>query len=101
MLLARSVTRCSQQGPHVMLPALSRRFIGMALFSSKDPAPPAPRPQPRADAQPAPAGGTFVGPQTPIEGTATGTEPMTIEGTVRGKINLAADLYIGTQARVE
>jgi cytoskeletal protein CcmA (bactofilin family) len=73
----------------------------MSLFSSKDPAPPAPRPQARADAQPAPAGGTFIGSQITIEGTVTGTEPMMVEGTVRGKINLSADLRIGTHARVE
>lgn len=31
----------------------------------------------------------------------TGSEPILIEGTVRGKINLTADLRVGTKARVE
>ena len=36
-----------------------------------------------------------------IEGTVSGTEPVFIEGTVRGKINLQSDLRIGTKARVD
>ena len=36
-----------------------------------------------------------------IEGTITGSEPIVIEGTVRGNINLSADLRVGTKARVE
>ncbi|HEV7919180.1 MAG TPA: polymer-forming cytoskeletal protein [Thermoanaerobaculia bacterium] len=72
----------------------------MALFSSsKDPNPP--RPQPRsADGQPLPSG-TFFGPNVVIEGTVTGSEPVVVEGTIRGKINLSGDLRVGTQARVE
>ncbi len=70
----------------------------MALFTRETPAP---RPQPRAnDAQPA-FEGTFFGPNVTIEGTVTGSEPVMIEGHVKGTINLTGDLRIGTQARVE
>ena len=70
----------------------------MALFSSKDTAPP--KPPSRVDAMPA-VQGTFLGPNAKIEGTITGTEMVTIEGTVTGTINLGGDLLIGTRARVE
>jgi len=45
--------------------------------------------------------GTFLGPNVKIEGTITGTEMVTIEGTVTGNIHLGGDLLIGTKARVE
>lgn len=45
--------------------------------------------------------GTFFGPNVVIEGTVTGSEPVVVEGTIRGKINLSGDLRVGTQARVE
>ncbi|HXH92522.1 MAG TPA: polymer-forming cytoskeletal protein [Thermoanaerobaculia bacterium] len=68
----------------------------MALFSTKEPTP-----QPRGlDAQPV-AGGTFIGSNLTIDGTVTGSEPVLIEGTIRGKINLSGDLRIGSKARVE
>jgi cytoskeletal protein CcmA (bactofilin family) len=70
----------------------------MALFS-KDPAPAT-----RADTRnsvPAPAGGTFIGPNISIEGTITGSEPVTIEGSIRGKVDLSSDLRVGTKARLE
>ncbi|HEX8252739.1 MAG TPA: polymer-forming cytoskeletal protein [Thermoanaerobaculia bacterium] len=70
----------------------------MALFS-KDPAP-ASKSDIRVGSA-VPAGGTFVGPNITIEGTITGSEPMTIEGTIRGRIDLASDVRIGTKARVE
>jgi cytoskeletal protein CcmA (bactofilin family) len=70
----------------------------MALFSSKDTAPP--KPPSRVDAMPT-VNGTFLGPNVRIEGTVTGTEMVTIEGTVKGNINLAGDLLIGTKARIE
>jgi cytoskeletal protein CcmA (bactofilin family) len=44
---------------------------------------------------------TFFGPNVVVDGTITGTEPVVVEGTVRGKINLNSDLRIGTKARVE
>lgn len=70
----------------------------MALFS-KDPTP-APRPEPRVGSIVLP-GGTFFGPNLVIEGTITGSEPITIEGTVRGNIKISSDLRLGTKARVE
>jgi len=76
---------------------LARR---MALFSSKDTSQQA-RPLPRPG-EPQPSfHGTFLGPNIVVEGTVGGTEPVIIEGTVRGQINLNADLRIGTKARVE
>ncbi len=71
----------------------------MALFSKEAAAPP--RPQPRPDLPSAVQGGTFFGREVTIEGTVTGSEPIVIEGTVKGNIRLGADLRIGTQARVE
>jgi cytoskeletal protein CcmA (bactofilin family) len=70
----------------------------MALFS-KDPTP-LPRVEPRGNV-PAQAGGTYIGANIVIEGTITGTEQMVIEGTVRGVVNLQADVLIGTKARIE
>ena len=69
----------------------------MALFS-KD-APP-PKPQARVDTT-TPPGQTYFGPDVIVDGTISGMEPVLIEGTVRGKINLGSDLHIGTKARVE
>jgi len=70
----------------------------MALFS-KEAAPP--KPAVRSD-MPAPAaGGTFIGPNVTIEGTITGSEPLVVEGTLRGKVNLGADLRAGSKARIE
>ncbi|MGZ5493679.1 MAG: bactofilin family protein [Thermoanaerobaculia bacterium] len=73
----------------------------MALFS-KDQTPP-PRPQPPVATPTAPGAPlvTFFGPNVVVDGTITGTEPVVVEGTVRGKINLNSDLRIGTKARVE
>jgi cytoskeletal protein CcmA (bactofilin family) len=70
----------------------------MALFS-KD-ATPAPKPPPRTEGQALP-GHTYFGPDVIVDGTISGMEPVLIEGTVRGKINLGSDLHIGTKARVE
>ena len=71
----------------------------MALFS-KDPAPP-PRVEMRSGGTPPPAGATMIGTNVTVEGTITGTEPVVIEGTIRGKIDLSADLLVGTKARIE
>src|SRR2546428_12018460 len=74
----------------------------MALFT-KETAPAAtPRPQPQRanDGQPA-FEGTFFGPKAPIEGTVTGSEPVMIQGHVKGTIHLTGELRIGTQARAE
>ena len=71
----------------------------MALFSSKDT--PQPRPAPRPG-EPQPAfHGTYLGPNIVIEGTVSGSEPVVIDGSVKGQINLGNDLRIGTKARVE
>ena len=70
----------------------------MALFS-KDNAPQ--KPQVRADGGASASGTTLVGPNITLEGTITGSEPMMIEGTIRGRINLASDLRVGTKARIE
>ena len=73
----------------------------MALFTKETPVTPRPQTTVRAnDTQPA-FEGTFLGPKSSIEGTVTGSEPMLIEGQVKGAINLSGDLRIGTQARVE
>jgi cytoskeletal protein CcmA (bactofilin family) len=70
----------------------------MALFSPRDT--PQPKPVSRVDAMPQ-VSGTFIGPNVTIEGTITGSEPVTIEGSVKGKIHLTGALLIGTKARVE
>ena len=71
----------------------------MALFS-KDPAPPAPAPA-RRDT-PIPAGGTtFIGANITVEGTLSGSEPVIVEGTIRGNVNLSSELRVGTKGRVE
>src|ERR1700759_337496 len=73
----------------------------MALFSSKETSPQKPvvpgRPN---DPQPA-LSSAFIGPNLAFEGTLTGTEPLQIEGSIKGKIDLSADLRIGPKARVE
>jgi cytoskeletal protein CcmA (bactofilin family) len=70
----------------------------MALFSKENtPAPSIPRTN-----APQPTGGsTFIGANITVDGTVTGSDPMVIEGTVRGKVNITSDLRVGTKARVE
>jgi cytoskeletal protein CcmA (bactofilin family) len=71
----------------------------MALFS-KEPTPP--QPAPRRDLPVPPANGmTFIGPNIAVEGTITGSEPVVIEGSVKGNVKLSGELRIGTKARVE
>ena len=70
----------------------------MALFTNKE-QPPA-RSQMR-DGGPSAPTITFLGPNVTVDGKVTGNEAVLIEGTIRGEINLAADLRIGTQARIE
>ncbi len=69
----------------------------MSLFS-KD-APPS-RPQARQDAT-SPSLATQIGPNVVIDGTITGSEPVFLEGTIKGTINLTSDLRVGLKARVE
>lgn len=73
----------------------------MALFSSKETATIPPRPAARpGEPQPAFAG-TYLGANVVIDGTVSGSEPVVVEGTIKGRINITNDLRIGTQARVE
>jgi cytoskeletal protein CcmA (bactofilin family) len=71
----------------------------MALFS-KDPAPAAP-PLPRREGQQAAPGTTFLGANITIEGTLSGSEPVVIEGAVKGHVKLSGDLLIAAKARLE
>ena len=71
----------------------------MALFS-KDQPPPKPAVIRTSEGQVGPSI-TYFGPNVVIDGAVSGSEPVLIEGTVRGKINLQGDLQIGTKARVE
>lgn len=71
----------------------------MALFS-KDQPPPKPVPLRPPEGQAGPST-TYIGPNVTIDGTLSGGEPVLVEGTVHGKINLQSDLQIGTKARVE
>jgi cytoskeletal protein CcmA (bactofilin family) len=70
----------------------------MALFSKE--VPPQPQARPNTPAGSAPSG-TFFGPNITFDGTITGTESVTIEGSVKGKIDLQSNLLVGTKARVE
>ena len=73
----------------------------MALFSSKETATNPPRPAPRPG-EPQPAfSGTYFGPNIVLDGTVSGSEPVVVEGTIKGRINVTSDLRIGTKARVE
>jgi len=71
----------------------------MALFSKEV----APAQPPARNTTPAAPGGgsTFIGPNVTIAGTITGSEPLVVEGTVRGNVNLTADLRAGMKARIE
>lgn len=55
---------------------------------------------PKAEGQVGPSI-TYFGPNITLDGTVSGSEPVLIEGTLRGKIQLQSDLQIGTKARVE
>lgn len=71
----------------------------MALFS-KDAT--SQKPPVRSSDGPVPAPSfTFFGPNITVDGTITGSEPVVIEGLIRGRIDLTGDLRIGTKARIE
>lgn len=71
----------------------------MALFS-KDTVPS--KPAARAEVgTPVTGGSTFFGPNISVDGTISGSEPVVVEGTIKGKIHVSSDLRVGTKARVE
>ena len=72
----------------------------MALFSKDQPPPKPPVMVPKGEGQVGPSI-TYFGPNITLDGTVSGSEPVLIEGTIRGKITLQSDLQIGTKARVE
>jgi cytoskeletal protein CcmA (bactofilin family) len=74
-------------------------FIEMALFSSKEAAPQKTVTR-SSDAQPA-FNGTFISPNVTVDGTLTGSEPVFIEGSVKGKIDLSGELRVGPKARID
>lgn len=74
----------------------------MGFFGGKDTSAPAPsRPSSRSDAPSSGLGGSLIGKQLILDGKITGEENVIIEGTVKGVIDLKADLRIGKSARVE
>jgi cytoskeletal protein CcmA (bactofilin family) len=81
---------------------LRPRFLEVETmaFFSKDPAPPAPANVRRDTPVPA-TGTTFVGANITLEGTISGSEPVIVEGTIRGNVKLSNDLRVGTKGRVE
>src|ERR1700720_1935426 len=75
----------------------------MALFTKESPpaaAVPRAMPPRSGDAQPR-FEGTFFGPKASIEGNVTGSEPVMIEGHVKGTLTRTGGPRSGTQARVE
>ena len=73
----------------------------MALFSSKESATIQPRPAARPGEQQPVFNGTYFGPNVVVDGTISGSEPIIVEGTIKGRINVTNDLRIGTKGRVE
>jgi cytoskeletal protein CcmA (bactofilin family) len=73
----------------------------MAIFSSEKPAFTRTATPSRADASPSEKKSSLLGRDLTFEGTVTGTEPLFVEGRIKGKIDLASDLRIGPAARLE
>lgn len=72
----------------------------MALFNKESGA--APRPQPsRSESTGAASGFSVIGPALRFEGTVTGSENLIVEGEVKGRIDLAAEVRIARTGRVE
>jgi cytoskeletal protein CcmA (bactofilin family) len=69
----------------------------MALFG-KDPAP---QRTPVRVEPVVPVGASVIGKKLVIDGKVSGGEAVTIEGQVKGEINLDADLKVGQSARIE
>lgn len=72
----------------------------MALFSKEQQAP-ASRSEPRSAASGPTGSATVIGGNITVEGTISGSEPIVVEGSVRGRIDLSGDLRVGLKARVE
>ena len=72
----------------------------MALFNKETGA--APRPQPsRGDSSGSSSGFSVIGPALLFEGTVTGSENLIVEGEVKGRIDLGAEVRIARTGRVE
>lgn len=72
----------------------------MALFNKEGN--PAPRPMPaRSEGSGAASGFSVIGPGLHFEGAVTGSENLLVEGEVKGRINLDAEVRIATTGRVE
>jgi cytoskeletal protein CcmA (bactofilin family) len=67
----------------------------MALFASKEEKPVVRSSEPQPSFS-----GTFISPNVTVEGTITGSEPVHIEGSINGTIDLGGQLRIGTKARI-
>jgi len=67
----------------------------MALFATKDEKPAVRSSEPQPSFK-----GTFISQNITIEGTVTGSEPVLIEGSVKGTIDLGGELRVGTKARI-
>jgi len=70
----------------------------MAIFGGKVEAPPRPsssRPESESIGSPSRLGRGVL-----VDGTISGSEPLVIEGDVRGKVDLESDLKIGRTARI-
>jgi cytoskeletal protein CcmA (bactofilin family) len=67
----------------------------MALFATKEEKPVVRSSEPQPSFK-----GTFISQNITVEGTLTGSEPVLIEGTVKGTIDLGGELRVGTKARI-
>jgi cytoskeletal protein CcmA (bactofilin family) len=67
----------------------------MALFATKDEKPAVRSSEPQPSFK-----GTFISHNITVEGTLTGSEPVLIEGSVKGSIDLGGELRVGTKARI-
>ena len=75
----------------------------MGLFSSsKDPAPQQPpRPAPTRSSEASGSAGSMLGAKIVVDGKITGDENLYVEGTVKGGVDLNADLRVGKNARID
>ena len=74
----------------------------MAIFSKETPPAAAARGTGMATSTEVSSGGrSIIGRNLVFDGTLSGSEPLLVEGTVKGKIELTGDLRIGSGATVE